>query len=123
MFDWITGRRADAELTADELQRRLVGADAPFLIDVREPAEFSAGHVPGAVPLPLGQVAARLGELPGDREIAVLCRSGARSAQATAILRTGGLRATNVAGGMLAWRGPVARGPEGRRAAGPEIGV
>src|SRR5687768_16402754 len=101
MFDWLTGRRSDAEITTEELARRLAGEGAPFLIDVREPAEFAVGHVPGAVPLPLGQVGARVAELPADREIAVICRSGARSGKATELLRARGLRAVNVAGGMV----------------------
>lgn len=110
MFGWILGNRGEQELGVDDLQRRLQGPDRPFLLDVREPSEFAVGHVPGAVLIPLGQLEARVGELPADREIAVICRSGARSGRATQVLVGRGLRARNVSGGMLAWRGPVDRG-------------
>ena len=109
MLNWLMGKTT-AELSVGELAQRLDGPQAPLLLDVREPSEFAAGHVPGAVLMPLGQVAARMGELPADREIAVICRSGARSGRATQLLTAQGLRAQNVAGGMLAWRGPVQRG-------------
>ena len=111
MFDWFAPRRpAPAAITAEELQRRLAGPQPPFLLDVREPAEYAAGHVPGAASIPLGQLAVRVAEVPIGREVAVLCRSGARSARATDLLRTQGRDAVNVTGGMLAWRGAVAAG-------------
>lgn len=110
MFGWMLGKRAEADLGVEELQRRLDGPDRPFLLDVREPSEYSVAHVAGAVLIPLGQLEARLDEVPADREIAVICRSGARSGRATQFLQARGRRARNVAGGMLAWRGPIARG-------------
>lgn len=79
-----------------------VPADA-FLLDVREPDEWVAGHAPGAVHLPLGQLQSRVGELPEDRDVYVICRSGGRSAQATAFLGAEGRSATNVEGGMQRW--------------------
>lgn len=75
---------------------------APFF-DVREPDEYVAGHVPGATSVPLGQVAGRVAEFPGGVEVLVICRSGARSAQACEILRSAGVEAVNVAGGTMAW--------------------
>lgn len=74
-----------------------------FLLDVRELDEWQAGHVPDAVHIPLGELPARWGELPEDAEMYVVCRSGARSAQATEALNQAGRRASNVAGGMHAW--------------------
>ncbi len=80
------------------------------LLDVREPAEWEAGHVPGALFIPMGELGARIGELPSDGEVVVMCRSGHRSAMATRALREVGISATNFDGGILAWAadgGPV----------------
>jgi rhodanese-related sulfurtransferase len=74
-----------------------------FLVDVREPHEWAAGHVEGARHLPLGLLAAAVGDLPADRRIAVICRSGARSGRATEALLDWGFDAVNVGGGMQAW--------------------
>ena len=78
-----------------------VGDDV--LLDVREDDEWAAGHAPGALHIPLGQLVARLDELPGDQPVAVVCRAGGRSAQATAYLLRQGRDVRNVAGGMKAW--------------------
>ena len=77
------------------------------IVDVREPAEFNGplGHIAGAILLPLGSLAARAGELSKERPIVTVCRSGARSAQATVLLRREGFdKVANLAGGMLRWR-------------------
>jgi rhodanese-related sulfurtransferase len=79
-----------------------VPADA-FLLDVREPHEWSAGHAPGAVHLPLATLPARLAEIPDGTVVYCICRSGGRSAQAAALLAAHGRQAVNVAGGMHAW--------------------
>jgi len=68
---------------------------------VREPVELAVESVPGAVNIPLGQLRARLGELPRDREIHLVCRSGQRAYYATRILLQNGFTAKNVSGGML----------------------
>lgn len=81
---------------------RLVEGGA-WLLDVREPAEWDAGHSPLAVWIPLGELGARLDEVPSDRTVAVVCRSGGRSAAATEALRGTGIDAVNVAGGMKSW--------------------
>ena len=88
--------------------------DGALLLDVREPDEWQAEHAAEALLIPMGQVKARLGELPGDRPIVVVCRSGGRSAAVTDALRAWGYDATNLAGGMCAWRAaglPVMAGP------------
>jgi NADPH-dependent 2,4-dienoyl-CoA reductase/sulfur reductase-like enzyme/rhodanese-related sulfurtransferase len=72
-----------------------------FLLDVRAPMELAVECVPGALNIPLAQLRGRLGELPRDREILVICRSGTRSYYATRILLQNGFRASNVVGGML----------------------
>lgn len=75
-----------------------------FVLDVREPEEYLAGHVPGAVNIPQAELALRLDELP-EGELYVICRSGARSLRATQFLHTRGmLYAKNVRGGTEAWR-------------------
>jgi rhodanese-related sulfurtransferase len=79
--------------------------DGAFLLDVREPREWVAGHAPEATHVPLGQLVARLDEVPADAEVVVVCRSGGRSAQATAYLNQVGRRAVNLVGGMQAWAG------------------
>jgi NADPH-dependent 2,4-dienoyl-CoA reductase/sulfur reductase-like enzyme/rhodanese-related sulfurtransferase len=72
-----------------------------YVLDVREPVELAVEGVPGAVNIPLGQLRARLGELPRDREILVICRSGQRAYYATRLLVQNGFKARNLAGGML----------------------
>jgi NADPH-dependent 2,4-dienoyl-CoA reductase/sulfur reductase-like enzyme/rhodanese-related sulfurtransferase len=76
-------------------------AETGFLLDVREPVELAVEHVPGAVNIPLAELRARLGELPRDREILVICRSGQRAYYATRLLVQHGFKARNLSGGML----------------------
>ena len=73
------------------------------LLDVREPQEWQAGHAPRARHIPLGQIARRAGELPKGRTVVTVCRSGARSARAAALLAADGREVSNLAGGMHAW--------------------
>lgn len=73
------------------------------VLDVREPDEWAAGHIPGALHVPLGDLPARFGELPQDGALVVVCRSGSRSARAVAWLEAGGVEALNLDGGMGAW--------------------
>ncbi len=73
------------------------------IIDVREPFEFEAGHVPGAVLIPLGQLRARWREIPTDKPVVVYCGVGQRAYYATRILRHKGLHPRNVAGGWAAY--------------------
>ncbi|MFZ2361562.1 MAG: rhodanese-like domain-containing protein [Anaerolineae bacterium] len=73
------------------------------LIDVREPDEFAAGHIPEATLIPLGQLSSRLSEIPKDKTVVAVCRSGNRSGQATELLRQAGFDAHNMQGGMISW--------------------
>ena len=73
------------------------------LVDVRELDERARGFAPGSRHLPLGQLKARLSELPRDRPVAFICQSGRRSAMAATAARRAGLDARNVTGGMNAW--------------------
>src|ERR1700732_3910914 len=74
-----------------------------FLLDVREDDEWSAGHAPDAVHVRLGELGARVAELPRDRGGDVVCRTGNTAAHATHALVGGGLHAINVADGMTGW--------------------
>ncbi len=80
-----------------------VAADA-YLLDVREPYEWAAGHVAGATAMPMGEVMARLAEIPVHRQVVVVCRSGQRSAQVAVYLCQIGRDAVNLDGGMHAWQ-------------------
>jgi molybdopterin-guanine dinucleotide biosynthesis protein A/rhodanese-related sulfurtransferase len=97
-----TGPMADPvpEIDIDELARR--HAAGPYLVDVRNPDEYEAGHVPGAVLLPLPELADRWQEVP-EGEVLVICRTGARSAKAVDALNGAGRTTVNVAGGTMAW--------------------
>lgn len=102
-----------AAINADEAITRINSANPPYLLDVREVHEFRTGHIPGAFLLPLGELSARLKELPRDREILVICRSGNRSGMATRQLHSAGYNAVNLSGGMIGWQRqgyPVTKG-------------
>jgi pyruvate/2-oxoglutarate dehydrogenase complex dihydrolipoamide dehydrogenase (E3) component/rhodanese-related sulfurtransferase len=75
--------------------------DGTFLLDVREPVELVLESVPGTVNIPLGQLRSRLSDLPRDREIHVICRSGQRAYYATRILLQNGFKARNISGGIM----------------------
>jgi rhodanese-related sulfurtransferase len=77
--------------------------DEAWLLDVREPDEWAAGHAPQAVHIPLGQLSARASEVPQDQDVYVICRSGNRSGRAAQALNGAGWQAINVAGGMQDW--------------------
>ena len=72
-----------------------------FLLDVRQPAELVLESAPGAVNIPMGQLRSRLGELPRDRDILVICRSGQRAYTATRVLLQHGFKARDLSGGMM----------------------
>lgn len=93
-----------------ELAARLAAGENLQIVDVREPGEYAEGHVPGALLLPLGQLARRYRELDRHRPVMMVCRSGNRSGQATAALvQAGYTNVYNMSGGMLEWAGPVER--------------
>ena len=79
-------------------------ADRGIMVDVREADELVAdGRVEGAEHIPLGELSARAAELPSDRPVVLICRSGVRSAMAADALRASGFEAYSVDGGILAW--------------------
>jgi rhodanese-related sulfurtransferase len=78
--------------------------EGAFVLDVREPDEFAGGHIAGATLIPLGQLAARVDEVPRDRAVVVVCRTGHRSAQGRDVLLSAGFTAvTSMTGGMTEW--------------------
>lgn len=80
------------------------GEQAPFVLDVRAPEEFVTGHVPGAVNIPYDQVAARLAEVPKDKDVVLYCRSGRRAGMAAEVLAANGYtRLKHLEGDMPAW--------------------
>ncbi|HUP86398.1 MAG TPA: rhodanese-like domain-containing protein [Acidimicrobiales bacterium] len=89
------------QIPAEEAAQRI--ESGALLLDVREPDEWAAGHAPGAKHVPLGELAARIDELPNDRPIVAVCRAGGRSGQATQALVGSGYDVVNLAGGMRAW--------------------
>lgn len=91
-------------ISTDELKRRLLNREAPFLLDVREPEELADGVIAGSVNIPMDELETRLAELPKDRDIVVICHLGARSAYVTTALNGLGYdRAMNLNGGTEAW--------------------
>lgn len=86
--------------TVEQLRQR----DDVFILDVREDYEYNDGHIPGASLVPLGQIPSRLEEVPRDKTVIAVCRSGNRSGQATDFLRQQGFENVhNMTGGMNAW--------------------
>ena len=80
------------------------GEQVPFVLDVRAPEEFVTGHVPGAVNIPYDQVAARLAEVPKDKDVVLYCRSGRRAGMAAEVLAANGYtRLKHLEGDMPAW--------------------
>jgi adenylyltransferase/sulfurtransferase len=92
------------EIDVEELDRRLRDGETLAVLDVREPWELEVARLPATLDIPMNELPERIGELPRDKPLAVLCRSGARSLRVTQYLRQLGFeQASNVAGGILAW--------------------
>ena len=91
-------------IEVEELARLREGPDAPLLLDVREPHELAICRFPDSLDIPMGSLPQRLDELPAERPIVVVCRSGARSMRVTQWLRAQGRDdVSNLTGGVLAW--------------------
>jgi len=91
------------EISPADLKARLAGGTPPLVLDVREGWELDIARLQGTVDIPMAQVPERLGELPKEREIVVMCRSGGRSLKVAHFLDASGYRAANLTGGILAW--------------------
>jgi rhodanese-related sulfurtransferase len=93
-------------LQSGDASPSVLSTDLPegvYLLDVREDDEWAAGHAPDAVHIPVGALNQRAAEIPQDREVYVICRSGTRSAYASQALTGAGWKTVNVADGMTGW--------------------
>lgn len=93
-------------MMADGAPAQVPAAEVPsgvLLVDVREPDEWTAGHAPGAMHIPLGQLGARYTEIPQDGPVYLICRAGSRSNQAARALAGAGWDVVNVSDGMTGW--------------------
>lgn len=102
----LVGQQLQASQGVDVKQAQSMSQQGALLLDVREPVEYAAIHAPNAKLIPLGEVGLRLKEIEAykDKPIAVICRSGRRSAKAVAILQEAGFsQVVNVQGGTNAW--------------------
>ena len=101
-------------LTPAELQQRLAQGERLTLLDVREPFEYTEAHLKGSLLIPLDQLSLRLAEVPKDKPIVAVCRSGNRSGVAASLLqRAGFTNIFNLKGGLVEWARqglPVQRG-------------
>ncbi|MCL6442649.1 MAG: rhodanese-like domain-containing protein [Alicyclobacillus sp.] len=98
-------------IETDELKELLKDKkNSHQFIDVREAAEYRAGHVPGFKNISLSQIHKRMNDITQDKPVVLMCRSGNRSMQAARILKKNGYNdIINVAGGMMRWKGSVER--------------
>ncbi|MEH7505222.1 rhodanese-like domain-containing protein [Neobacillus drentensis] len=94
-------------ITANEVKLKLVNGEQLNIIDIREVGEVEAGKIPTAVNIPLGLVEFKMPDLNKKQKYIVVCRSGARSSQATRFLESYGFDVTNMEGGMMAWEGEM----------------
>jgi rhodanese-related sulfurtransferase len=96
--------RTTERITAQALAEMLADGAQPWILDVRAPKEWEAGHLQGSVNIPLNQLAERVGEVPRDREVVVHCQGGYRSAIAASLLQAHGVeRLLDLVGGYKAW--------------------
>jgi len=102
----------DTISVAEAAAKREAGA---FFLDVREPAEWNQAHIPGSTLIPLGELEKRVNEVPHDKAVVVVCRSGTRSKAGRDILKTAGFtQVTCLNGGLNAWQAagyPTVTGP------------
>jgi rhodanese-related sulfurtransferase len=92
----------DIDLDPPEAARRHAAGEL-ILVDVREPYEWEAGHVPGSSHIEMERVASEAGEIPRDQPVAFICLGGVRSGMVTQAFRAAGYEAFNVKGGFASW--------------------
>ena len=98
---------AGVDISVDETLRLWQNKEA-IVIDVRTPGEYQEGHIPGVANIPLDELEKRIGEVPKDKKVVLICRTGNRSAQGTKLLRGKGFtNVYNSTAGMSSWKGPV----------------
>lgn len=97
------------QVVSNDLETWMKGETLPYILDVRSLGEYRQGHIPGAQLIPLGDLPNRLHELPPDRPIVTVCRSGSRSMAAARQLVKAGYTVHNLSGGMMQWSGRVVK--------------
>ena len=103
LFRALPGCETIPQMGVEELAERMRAGEVA-VIDVREPAEWEAGHLPGAENIPLSQIAARIEEIPRDRPLVLHCQAGGRSAIVASVLRSRGFDdVRNLSGGYAEW--------------------
>jgi rhodanese-related sulfurtransferase len=101
--DTVAAANLPAEIGIEDAYQKY--QDGAFVLDVRTPEEWDDFHAPGTTLIPLNELESRLDEVPHDREVVVVCRSGNRSQAGRDILRQAGFeRVSSMSGGMNAWR-------------------
>lgn len=104
-YSWAQPHHAEVLDLSVEAAPEWLTARQAVVVDVREPDEYAAGHLPGAVSIPQAELALHLDELPRDRDLLVVCAAGSRSLRAAQFLKHRGFaRVTNLVGGTNAWR-------------------
>lgn len=107
-FCGVGGQLTGSEVSPRELKEEVRSARRPLILDVREPFEYEIGHIEGSKLIPLGELSARVHELDSAEEMVLLCRTGARSAQALGFLKSVGFRKVrSLRGGINAWAAEV----------------
>lgn len=97
-------------VTLDEAKTAIQNDDV-LIIDVRTPTEYEAGHIPGALLIPLNSLPDQINQIPKDKKVYIVCRSSHRSTQAVKFLISQGFtNVFNVLTGMVGWSGPLERG-------------
>ncbi len=106
MLLWPMLQRRGGASSLDTLgATRFINDSNPVVLDVREAAEFTTGHLPNARNIPLGELEKRLGDLPAGKPVLICCATGARSGRALGVLRKAGHeKVFNLAGGLASWR-------------------
>jgi rhodanese-related sulfurtransferase len=92
------------DIDAKTAYAQLKGENPPLLLDVRSKEEFRDAHIAGAKLIPLDELSRRQAELPKDRPILCICRSGSRSGMAVGQLKAAGFNVTNISGGLISWQ-------------------
>jgi len=104
MFRFFGQKGGSTNVTPAEVQQRLAQGERLYILDVREQYEYAEARVAGSTLIPLGQLAERVKELPGDRPIVAICASGSRSGVAVSLLQRAGFTdVLNLKGGIAAW--------------------
>ncbi len=91
-------------VSAADAQSLINGDNTPFILDVRQPEEYRAGHIAGSRLIPLDQLGQQMNQLPQNRTILCVCASGSRSSFAARQLERAGYTVANLSGGMMAWQ-------------------